>query len=268
VETSLHRALKEQFGPVSGGRLEVSFGVYRIDAVGHDGVLIEVQSGPLGPLRAKLARLLPASRVRVVKPVTVAKRVIRRASPSGADLSARYSPRRGRVVDVFDDLIGLAATFPHPNLTIEVLGVEVDEVRVARRRRPGFTVVDRGLLSVVSSVSLSEAVDLWRLLPAGLDGPFTTRELSELLDRPLAFAQRVAYCLRLSGAVETVGKDGNRRVYARVDPARKRPLENPVEGHGGADDQVIAVPLKTRPVDPRPSDPRGRRRPASCENAS
>ena len=53
METSLHRELKQRYGPGSGagGRLEVSFGGFRVDAVTTDGALVEVQSGPLGPLR-------------------------------------------------------------------------------------------------------------------------------------------------------------------------------------------------------------------------
>jgi hypothetical protein len=193
----------------------VALGRFRVDAVAGDGMLVEVQSGPLGPLRGKLGRLLPGSRVRVVKPVVVARRLVSRARRDGADLSSRLSPKRGALADVFDDLIGLARVFPHPNLQIDVLAVEIDEVRVARRRRPGYAVVDRRLRAVAASVPLREAADLWGLLPDGLDAPFTTRELADRLGRPLAFAQRVAYCLRLAGAVETVGKTGNRRVYRR-----------------------------------------------------
>ena len=36
-----------------------------------------------------------------------------------------------------------------------------------------------------------------------------------MLDRPLSFAQRVAYCLRLTGAARVVGKQGNRLIYIR-----------------------------------------------------
>lgn len=225
METSLHRELKGRFGSGTGGRVEVAFGGYRIDAVAGDGELFEVQSGALGPLRGKLGRLLPGSRVRVVKPVVVARRVVRRARRDGADLSSRFSPKRGAVVDVFDDLIGLAKVFPHPNLGIDVLAVEVDEVRVTRRKWPGYVVVDRRLHRVVTTVPLRHAPDLWRLVPDGLEGPFTTRDLAEHLGRPLDFAQRVAYCLWHSGAVETVRKVGNRRVYDRVnlaDPVARR----------------------------------------------
>src|SRR5208337_3530454 len=94
------------------------------------GLLVEIQSGPLGPLRAKLGRLLPEHRVRVVKPVVLERRVVRRARTDGPDLSARRSPKRGAVVDLFEDLVGLARILPDPNLDIEVLPVSIDEIRV------------------------------------------------------------------------------------------------------------------------------------------
>src|SRR5262249_18299605 len=55
----------------------------------------------------------------------------------------------------------------------------------------------------------------WSLLPASCHGQdaFTTRDLADRLGRPLAFAQRVAYCLRLTGAARVVGKSGNQRIY-------------------------------------------------------
>jgi hypothetical protein len=220
METSLHRQLKERYGPVAGGRLEVAIGGFRIDAVAADGALVEVQSGPLGPLQTKLRRLLPGHRVLVIKPVVIRRRLIRRARPSGSDLSVRLSPRKGALVDVFDDLVGLAPLLPHPNLTLDVLAVEIDEIRLAQKRsRRGYVVLDRRLKAVVATVPLYQGCDLWALLPGVLPGPFTTGDLAAHLRRPLPFAQRVAYCLRTAGAVSIVGKWGNRRIYATPDAA-------------------------------------------------
>ena len=101
---SLHRELKARYGPERGGRSEVILDAFRVDAVALDGVLVEVQSGSLGPLCAKLRRLLPTHRVRVVKPVVVARRVVWQARRDGADLSARLSPKRGALIDVFEGL--------------------------------------------------------------------------------------------------------------------------------------------------------------------
>jgi hypothetical protein len=198
--------------------MEVVLGTFRVDAVAADGALVEVQSGALGPLRAKLGQLLPAHRITVIKPVVVGRRVVRRARPNGADLSARRSPKRGAILDVFDDLVGLARLFPHPNLALDVLAVEIDEVRIARRRWPGFRVADRMLREVTATVPLRTAADLWSLLPTPFAGPFTTLDLADRLGRPVDFAQRIAYCLRLSGAAEVVGKRGNRLIYSRAEP--------------------------------------------------
>jgi hypothetical protein len=220
LETSLHRQLKEQYGRAA---VEVALEGYRIDAVAADGALVEVQSGPLGPLRPKLQRLLPAHRVRVIKPVILRRRLIRRDRPGGADLSARLSPRRGAVLDVFDDLVGVARLLPHPNLGIDVLAVEIDEIRLLRRRWPGYRVLDRRLSAVVATIALRQADDLWTLLPDSPPCPFTTRDLAARLQRPLDFAQRVAYCLRWAGAVTVVGKRGHAWIYSRQHPERSGP---------------------------------------------
>ncbi len=218
MEMSLHRSLKERYATGSDGRSEVVIEGFRVDTIDNLGRLIEIQSGPLGPLRGKLGRLLPNHRIRIVKPVVMSRLVVRRSRRDGPDLSARRSPKRGELYDFFDDLVGVVRLFPHPNLDIEILGVTIDEVRVPRRRRPGYAVVDRRLDSIHESSLVASGPDLWKLLPSGCDGrrPFTTLDLCEQLDRDPWFAQRIAYCLRLTGAARVVGKAGNRLVYSRV----------------------------------------------------
>jgi len=169
-------------------------------------------------LRAKLGRLLPEHRVRVVKPVVLERRVVTRARTDGPNLSARRSPKRGAVVDLFEDLVGLARILPDPNLDIEVLPVSIDEVRVSRRRRPGYRIVDRRLVEILGKLSIERPADLWKLLPQSHDWaePFTTADIARRIDRPLWLAQRVAYCLRLSEAARVVGKRGNHRLYMNL----------------------------------------------------
>ena len=89
METSLHRTLKERYAAGGSGRPEIVVDGFRVDAVDQAGRLIEVQSGALGPLRGKLRRLLPEHRIRIVKPVVLKRRVIRKstapwAGPVGA----------------------------------------------------------------------------------------------------------------------------------------------------------------------------------------
>ena len=215
METSLHQDLKVRYGFDRGGLCEVAVAGYRIDAVDEEGTLVEVQSGALGALKPKLRKLLPDHRVRIVKPVVLRRKIIRRDRVDAPERSGRQSPKRGLLVDVFDDLVGVAAFLTDKNLSVDLLGVSIEEVRVARRRRPGYHVVDRRLGHILEMQRIDTPDDLWRLLPVGLPDsePFTTRDLARKLDRPLQFAQRVAYCLRLSGAVHPVGKVGNSHLY-------------------------------------------------------
>ncbi|GIW89234.1 MAG: hypothetical protein KatS3mg108_3558 [Isosphaeraceae bacterium] len=221
METSLHRQLKQHYAGGPAGRCEVTIGGLRVDAISPDGQLIEVQSGPLGPLKSKLTRLLASGhRVRVVKPVVLTRRIVRLQSPQGPILDTRRSPWRGALLNVFDDLPGLAGLMRRSPACLEILGVAIDEHRVARRRWPGYRVLDRVLVDVLTARTVECPDDLWSLLAVNLPDPFTTRDLAAALGRPLGFAQRVAYSLRESGASRLVGKRHNLRLYSRQ-PARR-----------------------------------------------
>ena len=222
METSLHRSLKDRYASGLPDRREVRIAGFRIDAIDESGQLIEIQSGSLGPLCGKLLRLLPRHRLRIVKPVVLSRRLLRASPRGGSIISVRRSPKRGALIDVFDDLMGVVRIFPHDNLEIEVLGVSIDEVRIPRRRRPGYAVMDRRLGQIHETATLARASDLWSLLPAACAGDesFTTVELASRLGRPVWFAQRVAYCLRKTQAAGVVGKTGNRLIYTRQVPIR------------------------------------------------
>ena len=104
-----------------------------------------------------------------------------------------------------------------PTLKSRSSGITIDEMRIPRRRWPGYKVVDRCLIDILERTTVVASCDLWSLVPPECDGrePFTTTKLAQTLERPLSFAQRVAYCLRLTGAARVVGKQGNRLIYIR-----------------------------------------------------
>ena len=220
METSLHRQLKAHYAG-DGGAQEVVCQGYRIDAV-CDGELIEIQHGSLAAIRDKIRRLLKKHRVRVVKPIVARKVLVKLAGRGGAELSRRRSPKQGTLLDVFDELVYFTRVFPHPRLTLEVALVEVEERRYPgrgkRRRRSqrDFQIDDQRLVRVTATHALATNDDLLRLLPRRLPAPFHTGHLAERLDAPRWIAQRIAYCLRQTGAVQVVGKQGNALLYARA----------------------------------------------------
>ncbi len=217
METSLHRELKRHYAG-DDARTEVVLGQYRIDAVSR-GRLIEIQHGSLAAIRDKIRRLLERHRVWVVKPIVQSKLLVKHASPGGPVVARRKSPKRGRLLDVFDELVYFTRVFPHPRLTLEVVLVDIEELRHpghGRRRRwrqDDHVVADQTLVSLGESVRLKRASDLVKLLPQRLPREFHTGVLAQRCQISRHVAQRVAYCLREMKAVRQIGKQGNTLLY-------------------------------------------------------
>jgi hypothetical protein len=218
METSLHRQLKAHYAGADG-RVEVVCDGYRIDAV-RGGELIEIQHGSLAAIRDKLRKLLTQHRVRVVKPIVASKVLVKLDGRGGAEVTRRRSPKRGVLLDLFDELVYFTRVFPHERLVLEALLVDVEERRYPgrgkRRRRSerNYQIEDQQLTRIVATHAFATTDDLRRLLPRRLPRQFHTGDLATRLKAPRWIAQRIAYCLREMGAVEVVGKSGNAVMYA------------------------------------------------------
>jgi hypothetical protein len=220
METSLHRQLKAHYAGADGLQEVVCDG-YRIDAV-RAGELVEIQHASLAAIRDKVRRLLRSHRVRVVKPIVANKLLVKLDARGGREVSRRRSPKRGVLLDVFDELVYFTRVFPHKRLTFEVLLVNVEERRYPgrgkrrRRRDNDFQIEDQCLAEIVASHAFATTADLLRLLPRRLPAEFHTAHLAERLKTPRWTAQRIAYCLREMKAVRVVGKQGNAILYAKT----------------------------------------------------
>ena len=217
METSLHRQLKAIYA-AGDNQQEVACEGYRIDAI-RRGQLIEVQHGSLAAIRDKIAVLLEKHRVKVVKPLVARKMLIKQDRRHGKVISRRYSPKRCTLFDLFDELVYFVNVFPHKRLVLEVPLVEVEEWRYpghGRRRRwrhGDFQIEDQKLVRVVETFRFRKAADLRKLLPDDLPKTFHTGHIAEGLDVRRWTAQRMAYCLRETGAIRAVGKQGNAILY-------------------------------------------------------
>ena len=221
METSLHRQLKLLYA-ADDAQVEVPVGRYRIDVISDD-ELIEIQHGSFSAIRDKVRQLLRRHRVRVVKPIIHHKQLVKQDEKGGQVISRRRSPKSGTVLDLFDELIYFTRIFPHKNLALEVALVDVEEWRYPghgrrrRHRKSDHQIEDQRLLQLHQVHQVNRSRDLWSLIPGKLPKPFHTGHLAAAADVSRWYAQRIAYCLRKTGAAKQVGKSGNAILYQRVD---------------------------------------------------
>lgn len=217
-ERPLHASLKE-WAARRGDRLECPVDGYVVDLV-RGNLLIEIQTRGFSSMREKVGALLDSGhRVRIVHPVATSKWIVK-IDDYGTILSRRRSPKRGHRTDIFAELVSFPERLIVSDLEIEVALTEEDEYRHHTPgrswRRRGWSVLERRLIEVTDSFLIRDADDLRRLIPEHLPQPFTTSDLATVLGRPLRSAQQMAYCLRKTGVIVPVGKQGNSIRYQLV----------------------------------------------------
>ncbi len=213
-EKPLHAALKEWYR-IDGDHVEVPLDGFVIDLV-RDGSLIEIQTRGFAAMRRKLDHLLDNYTIRIVYPVAVEKWIVK-LDENGGEASRKRSPKRGIPADVCAELVSFPTLLSHPNLSVEVALTHEEEIRRPDTkkgwRRGGFVIEERRLIDVVDVAVLDSPAALLDFIPRDLPDPFTTADIAAGLGRSRHLAQEVAYCLRESGAVETVGRDKRGILY-------------------------------------------------------
>jgi hypothetical protein len=216
-EGALHAQLKDWYRR-RDDRIEQLVDGFVVDLIRGE-LLVEIQTGGFAPLRRKLELLTGRHRVRLVAPVPLVRTIIR-LSDEGEPLSARRSPRRGRIEDIFNRLVSIPSLLCRPHFELDLLLTHQDELRVYRQgqafRRHGWVVAGRRLVSVEQCLRIACPDDAARLLPPSLPELFDTAQLAEAAGLERRLAQQMAYCLRAIGVLETAGKRGNAIVHRRV----------------------------------------------------
>ena len=132
----------------------------------------------------------------------------------------RKSPKRGRLEDLFWELVSIPQLLSHPNFSLEVLMIREEEVRRyegrRRWRRRGWSIERRRLVDVVDRRLFGESADWLSFVPDGLQS-FTTKDLATVADTRRELAQKMAYCLRHARMIELIGRQGRANMY-RVRP--------------------------------------------------
>ena len=217
TEQTLHEQLKDFYAHETG-EIESPHGDYRVDVV-RDGLLIEIQTRSFSSIRDKLRDLVKENRVRLVHPISLNKWIIR-LSGDGKQLSRRKSPRRGRVEDIFYELVYLPKLLADPNFELEVALVDMEELWIDdgkgswRRRR--WSIHDKKMLNLSERKLFKSPKDFKQLLPTQLPELFTSTQLAKEASLSPRLAQKMLYCLTKMNVVERDGKKGRAYLYKLI----------------------------------------------------
>lgn len=215
-EQPLHAALKRRYAS-SEAALEVGVDGFVVDVV-RDGLLLEIQTGNFSSIKAKLTHLAAHHPLRLVYPIAREKWLLKLPKKRGGEAERRKSPKRGRVEEVFKELVSFPELLCQETFSLEVLMIQEEEVRRFDPKRGwrqhGWVTVERRLLGIVNCHLFRQPVELGTLLPANLCDPFTTADLADVIDASRSLAQKMAYCLRRTAVIEQVGTRGRSKLYA------------------------------------------------------
>ena len=215
TEQSLHEQLKEIYSEEKYP-VEAAVDDYIIDVLRQD-TLIEIQTGSFSAIKEKLHNLIYEHKVRLVHPVPYLKWIIR-LNEEGEKVGRRKSPKKGRVEEVFYELVYIPSLCCHDNFELEIPLVNIEEYWIddgkGSWRRGKWSIHDRKLLHVQSKNVFKNEHDFLQLLPTNLPRKFTSWELKKETGLTKALSQKMLYCLRKMNLLEVTGKKGRSYLYS------------------------------------------------------
>ena len=213
-EHSLHSEIKDWYS-LPEDRFEVRIDGFIIDILRGD-LLVEVQTKSFHAIKGKLSSLVENHEVRLVHPIPERKWIVK-TTESNELVNRRKSTRKGRLVDLFYELVSIPDLIARENFSLEVLMIEEEEIRCddgkGSWRRRGVSIEDRRLIDVTDRFLFRNEVDFLRFLPSDLKRPFTNRSLADQTEVSIYLTRKMTYCLRKMGAIIRVGKKGRELAF-------------------------------------------------------
>ena len=229
----LHRQLQELYAGEDGQREVRINGSFVADVVRH-GVIYEIQTRRLSNIKNKIASLLETTPIVIVYPISVNTTIVHCDGVDLRECDRRPSPKQGHALDAFSETVYLAHLLAHPNMALEIVLVDTEDIRVKgdphaatrrrrrRRRHSEWTTVNRRLTATRGRVRLDTPADGLQLLPSTVEFPFCTRDLADAAGTSLSRAQQILYTLFHMGALRRVRRTRSGWKYepALTDPGR------------------------------------------------
>ena len=216
-EFSLHSEIKKVYS-LPGDQFEVKLGNYIVDIL-RENLVIEVQTKNFSALKEKLQVLTEKHKVRLVYPLPE-KKWITHVTKDHLELNTRKSPKKGKLTDLFRELVMIPNMIGEENFSLEVLLIDEEEVRCddgkGSWRRRGVSIKERKLLKVNDRILFQTKTDYLKILPEDLNEVFTNKELANLAKISVRTARQITYCLRKSNVIRLAGKNGRSLAFQKI----------------------------------------------------
>lgn len=215
-EYSLHSEIRRIYS-LPGDNFEAKVDNYIVDIL-RGQLVVEVQTKNFSALKEKLQTLTEKHQVRLVYPLPEEK-WITYITKDNTVVNKRKSPKKGRLTDLFRELVMIPQMIGDENFSLEVLFIDEEEVRCddgkGSWRRRGASIKDRRLLQVKGRILFQNKTDYLKMLPDSLNQVFTNRELAKLAKIPVGTARQMTYCLRKSNIIRIAEKNGRELVFQK-----------------------------------------------------
>lgn len=210
-ERSLHLALKKWYSsPID--RLEVFVKDYIIDIMRGE-LLIEIQTCNFSAIKDKIYDLIQEYNLRLVYPIATIKWLLYISPNEDRIIRKRKSPKQGRPINLFYELVRIPRLLNNANFELEVLMIEEAEIRCndgkGSWRRRGSSLKDHILLKVIERLLFTNGRDLFNLLPKDITQPFSNKELAKTLRIPVNLARKVTYSMNKMDILEIAYRKRN-----------------------------------------------------------
>jgi len=213
-EKSLHAEIIAHLAQ-PGDQLEALINRYRIDILRGEQI-IEVQTRSLGKMKKKVTELADDYQISIIYPIHQIKH-IHRITEKGQTISCRRSPKKGKLIEVFKELVNAPNLIHHPNVSLTVMLIEGEEFWLDDGKgswhRKKWSIVERKLLAILNQHVFSQPTDLLDLLPRSLPPQFTNKQLAESLRISPRLAGKITYTLRKADLILVPGKQGRANLF-------------------------------------------------------
>ncbi len=216
TEHYLHSEIKRIYS-LPGDVFEARLDNYVVDILRGE-LIIEIQTKNFSAIKEKLWTLIKTHQIRVVYPVSENK-WISYIAKDNTTFNRRKSPRRGKLTDLFRELVRIPNMLGQENFSLEVLFIDEEEIRCndgkGSWRRRGASIKERRLVKVNDRILFQNKRDYLKIFN-NLNEFFTNKELAKSIKIPVWTARQITYCLRKSGIVRVTGKKARELLFQKA----------------------------------------------------